>query len=177
MLRSLVVTLLGGLLIFGGLAWVFYRDDHAVRVKPVQAQELVQALTNARRELGPAAPIPGSVPPGWTVTSARYAPFGPGSAAAGPSLLHVGYVTTAGHYVDLEVGAEAAAVTAALDPFDGAHPVQTGQLVSGLAQSRADDATLSLRGAAAPYVGLTGTKDPAELSLLASVLRPLAGVG
>ena len=177
MLRSLVVTLLGGVLIFGGLAWVFYRDDHAVVVKPVQEQELAQALTNARRDLGPTAPLPDAIPAGWTVTSARYAPFGPRAAATGPSLLHVGYVTRARHYVDLEVGAQAEAVAAALDPFDGEHPVPTGPPVSGLVAFRADDATLSLRGAAAPYVGLTGTKDPAELALLASVLRPLAAGG
>jgi hypothetical protein len=171
MLRSLFVTMVGGVVLFGTVFFVFYRDDHTAAVKPADPDVVSLSLTQARRDF-PGALLPTSTPPGWTVTAATYGPADP-SATTGPSVLHLGYVTAlTGHreYVDLEVGAS---VDDALDVFDGSgKKAATGASVDGLQELRAADGTLTLRTATGvtPATGITGTKDLASLRTLASVL-------
>jgi hypothetical protein len=171
MVRSLAVTLVGGLFLFGAVFFVFYRDAHTAVVKPADPGLVRASFDQARRDF-PGALLPTAVPKGWTVTVARYAPVDP-AVTSGPSVLHIGYVTSrTGHrdYVDLEVGAD---VDDALDPFDGSSkPAATGDTVSGLQELKAADGTLTLRTqhGVTPATGLSGNKDLKALQTLASLL-------
>jgi len=176
MVRSLVVTVVGGALVFGGVFFALYRDRHTAPVRRVDDQ-LAGVVSGFQ---GAGAPFPLLVPTGlptaWAPTSVQ-STVGMGQPKTPSPSFRVGYLTPGGRFADLEEAAEP--VDRALAAFGATDPVPAGTVTVGTASyvlAHNANGVLSLSGrVGSTYVGVTGGTSggatQAELVQLLASLR------
>jgi hypothetical protein len=167
MFRSLTVVVVGIVVLFGSIGFAAYRYHGRPHLDSDDAGA-VAAIRLARAQARFPVLAPGLLPKGWTATSATW-DTGGGTA---PAVLHLGYVTPADHYVDLEEsGSDVAPLLATYEH----EPVAAGTtVVAGTTWTvrRSTDGSLSWTWhTAGRWIGLTGGASPAELAVVAASLR------
>ena len=157
-----------GVVVFGIVFFAKDRQDHTP-VKRVDDQFSL-TVTQARRSSPYPLLAPVGLPSAWAPTSVS---FGASPTVGGQQLLHVGWVTPAGKFADLEESDTD--VTAALAPEAGKDlkvlgTVPDGSRTATISQSSSGVITLT-EVAGGVHIGVTGGASQAELTTLLSSLR------